>query len=355
MDDYKNTSENKEEDGTKELNDRREEHYQYPDGEAEDHRNGASGKKIRKTLYDRIRGGLILVSYIIFIFSTTVDFLFPLTSLAITLYVLAFFLLPPVKKWIAGGMCSKILQGLLSFQVILFLIVTVSLYFIFVSDRYDLHLTYWFALLGIFLLATISILEDMVWDYRERKEKGRAALIGRSLLNLVLFLIWSAVIAVGISFLTARPQDIVRLDDPRVPARASIYRTDDDRSGNQSLDYNQIYSITDTGFLTSLTGDMEGSTLEAMDTIAVWNFKKMERIRKPYHILMLEYNFAPGNHFLEYPMTQIIVMENQAIIKAYSIGKNTSFWNKNRVRYYQVQLSEKTMELLYSHIDILWN
>jgi hypothetical protein len=192
--------------------------------------------------------------------------------------------------------------------------------------------------------------------YRERKEKGRAALIGRCLLNLVLLLIWSAVIAAGISFLTAIPQDIVRLDDPSVPVRAGIYRTDHDRSGgNQSFDYDQIYSITDTDFFTSLTGDMGGSTLEAMDTIAVWNFKKMERIRKPYYTLMLEYNFAPGNHFLEYPLTQIIVMENQAIIKAYTIGKNTSLWNKNRVRYYQVQLSEKTMQLLHSHIDILWN
>jgi hypothetical protein len=163
MDDYKDTAETKEEDGIKELNERGEEYYQYLDGEAEDHRNGASGKKIRKTLYDRIRGGLIIVSYIIFIFSTTVDFLFPLTSLAIILYALAFFMLPPVKKWIDGGMCSKILLGLLSFQVILFLIVTVSLYFIFVSERYELHLTYWFALLGLFLLATITILEDMVW------------------------------------------------------------------------------------------------------------------------------------------------------------------------------------------------
>ena len=129
-------------------------------------------------------------------------------------------------------MCSKILLGLLSFQVILFLIVTVSLYFIFVSERYELHLTYWFTLLGLFLLATITILEDMVWDYRERKEKGRAALIGRCLLNLVLLLIWSAVIAAGISFLTAIPQDIVRLDDPNVPVRASIYRTDYDRSSD---------------------------------------------------------------------------------------------------------------------------
>ena len=199
-------------------------------------------------------------------------------------------------------MCSKILLGLLSFQVILFLIVTVSLYFIFVSERYELHLTYWFTLLGLFLLATITILEDMVWDYRERKEKGRAVLIGRCLLNLVLLLIWSAVIAAGISFLTAIPQDIVRLDDPRVPVRASTYRTDYDRSGdNQSFDYNQIYSITDTDFFTSLTGDMGGSTLEAMDAIAVWNYKKWSESGDPIILSCWSIILLPGIIFWSIP------------------------------------------------------
>lgn len=337
------------EDGVKEINVATQEFYEELENREIITENEV--EKSKKTIYDHIRIGLIIASYVIFFFADYNKHGFPLLAFAIILFTIATFFMRAIKKFITEGDGSSLLFRFSFFlRVSLLIIFFLSLLTIFFTRKYDLNYSYWIALVSFLVIASLDILECTIEDLRSRKNHSVYSRIFRILLNLFLLMIWINMI--GLTFRISLPVEGSRLivQQLETPYELVIYKNSSDYT--ELMD--SMITITDQAFLERLTEDLENKIYVPMDAVSVLNYNKLEHTAKKYYHLNLFFkNPTNDNNIFSSHFVTITFIDDKAVLQDHRNRTERWLFKIKLNDYYYLELSKETRDQLYSYIATL--
>lgn len=347
MDDYSKQSD----DGMKELNTVTEEYYE--EKRKEDCYDEEEDKP-KKSIYDYVRIGLILISYVIFFFADIIDEGFALMAFAIFFFTIATFFLGAIKKFITeGDNCSLLFRASFFLRVILLLFFFVSLSMIFLTKNVYLNYTYWIAIFSFLTIASMEVIESMIEDYRNRKNHSLFSRICRGLFNIFLLIIWINLIAMVIRMSLPVNGSTIVVNQLKMPDRIEIIKICNNSSYvGEALSDNMI-TITDQSFHQQLKTELENKNYEPMNIISELNFIKLIHTTPVYYQLDLYYNKYDRDNVFAYPFSLITFIDNKIVFRYNNIRTENSLLKTTLNDYYYLELSEETRNTLYSYIDKL--
>ncbi|MDF2906672.1 MAG: hypothetical protein K0R34_1993 [Herbinix sp.] len=338
------------EDGVKEINTATQEFYE----EIEDLEDTlvVDEEKTKKTIYDHIRIGLIIASYIIFFFVDFNKHGFPLMAFAIILFTIATFFMGAIKKFITEGDDSSLLFRFTFFlRIGLLFLFFISLMMIFFTINDELNYSYWIALISFLMVATLDILENAIEDLRSRKNHSLLSRIFRIILNLFLLMTWINMI--GLTFHISLPVEGSRLvvNQLETPDELTILRYNNKSSHDYMELLDSMITITDRAFLEKLTADLENRSYIPMDMISVLNFSKQEYTADEYYQLSLFYKDSNhSNNIFAFPLSTMKFINETLVFQDYR-DQSDRWLFKNKISdYYYIKLSKDTKDQLDSYI-----
>lgn len=347
MDDYSKQTD----DGLKELNTVTEEYYEEKRKEdcfieEED--------KPKKTIFDYIRIGLILISYAIFLFVDIMDQGFALMAFAIFFFTIATFFLGAIKKFFTeGDNCSLLFRASFFLRVILLLFFFVSLSMIFLTKNVYLNYTYWIAIFSFLTIASMEVIESMIEDYRKRKNYGLFSRICRNLFNIFLLIIWINLIAMVTRMSLPENGSIIVVNQLKMPDRIEIIKVCNNSSYVEETLSDNMITITDQTFHQQLKAELENKNYEPMNIISELNYIKLKHITPVYYQLNLYYNKYDRDNVFASPFTIITIIDDKVVFRYNNIRTENSLLKNTLNDYYYLELSEETRNSLYSYIDRL--
>ncbi len=344
MEEYTNQSS----DGLKELNRATEEYY---DEKRETYQVDEEEVKPKKTLYDYIRIGLLLISYLIFAFSNSMKYGFELMAIAIFLFTLGTFFLEPIQRFITEGEdCRLLFRASFFLRILLFLFFFMSLAIIFVTTKQDLNYSYWIAIISFLSIATIHYIESSIWDFRRRKNWSRIAKILRLFLDSIILFVGTNLIYLIIQMSFPDERSPLIVNQLRAPDRVEILVLDEEVSGNEEAQLNNIISITDQALIQQIKTELENQVYDPMDIISELNFIKRKNTSQVYQLSLYYSKYDPNNIFA-YPFSIITFYEDQFVYR-YTSYQNEFWISRNTLNnYYYLRFSDETRNKLYSYIS----
>jgi hypothetical protein len=339
----------KSEDGLKELNDLTEEYYNEKE---ESFLNKAEEEeKPKRTVYDHIRIAMLILSFVIYLFSDFIKYGFAFMFFSILLFTIATFFMGAIKKFITkGDHCSLLFRASFFLRIIILVFFFLSLSMIFLTKNYDLYYSYWIAVISFLALATIQIIESSIWDFQSRKNWNRIAKILRLLLDIAFFIVWINLISMMFRLSLPEEGSLLVVNQMEVPNEIELTRYGyTDLNSLEAIERNTV-SITDTAFLRQLTSELGDKSYLPMDIISELNHIKLEKTSDVYYSINLKYNINDNNNIFDSYLTTITYIDHKLILRHEYRRSNTWLFQDTVHDYYLLEISEDIISKLDSYI-----
>ncbi len=349
MDDYSKQSD----DGVKELNIETEEYYVEKEKEDSLH-EVEEERKPKKTIYDHIRFAMIIISFVIYLFSDFVKYGFALMIFSVLLFTIATFFMGAIKKFITeGDDCSLLFRASFFLRIILFLFFFLSLSMIFLTTNYDLYYSYWIAVISFLAIATIEYIESSIWDFRSRKNWSWFARLLRTLLDVFFLIVFINMISMMVRLSLPGEGDQLVVNQLKSPKEVEVTRYGyNDLNSQEAISRNTV-SINDITFLKQLTSELGFRNYEPMDIISELNYIKLEKTADVYYKLNLHYDVYENSNIFDSYLTTITFIDNVLVLRNEKRRSNIWLFQNTVNDYYYLDLSEDTINKLNSFINTL--
>ncbi len=345
MDEFTNQAD----DGLKELNRATEEYY---DEKRETYQVDEEEVMPKKTIYDYIRIGLLVIAYLIFAFSNSIPYGFELMAIAIFLFTLGTFFLKAIQKFISeGDECSLLFRASFFLRILLFLFFFMSLAIIFMTTKQYLSYSYWIAVICFLSIVIIHFIESSVWEFRNRRNWGGISKILRALLDLILFIVGTNLIYLMLQMSLPDEGSPLIVNQLRTPDRVEILILGEEASNSQVAPSNNIISITDQALIQQIKMEMENRVYDPLDIISELNFIKQKHTSQVSYQLNLYYTKFDHDNIFAYPFSIITFYEDQFVYRYTGHEDEFWIWRNTLNNYYNLRFSEETRNKLYSYIN----
>lgn len=349
MDDYSKQSD----DGLKELNALTEEYYDEKENE-DILKEAEEEVKTKKTIYDHIRIAMIIISFAICLFSDFINYGFELMLVSILLFTIATFFMGAIKKFITeGDHCSLLFRASFFLRILLFLFFFLSLSMIFLSKNYELHYSYWIAIISFLAIATIEIIESSIRDFRSRINWSSFARILRTLLDVFLLIVWINLIGMLLRMSLPEEGNLLVVNQVKAPREIALTRYGYDGLDSQEAFLKNTVSITDIAFLRQLTSELGDKSYRPMDIKSELNYIKLVKTADLYYELNLHYDVYDKSNVFDSYLTTLTLIDHKLVLRYENRRSNIWLFQDTVNDYYYLKLTEDTINELNTYINSL--
>ncbi|MBH1940949.1 hypothetical protein I5677_08605 [Mobilitalea sibirica] len=261
----------------------------------------------------------------------------------------AFFLLnviSPYRKHLKNGTLRRK-------SVILYLCITtaitisfsISVYLVYISNRYNLRYSYWICLFGFIVLIFQPAIGSLINNLKQKKSEEKKVTTLKSIGYIILIAILLYYQYPNFKDYIFVPQKQIYLKTIQMPRKITIYQYNNN-NGKRKL-VNMLH-IRNEEIINRILSELSEKTYTNISATESFNFDKMKEYNAPYYQISLNFN-VPSDTEQWFPKTvnaDLVITSNRntAIeVKKFHEGLLTFRHSK---KIYPVILPEDTLDLL---------
>ncbi len=256
----------------------------------------------------------------------------------------------PVRNYLKKGSIKGSLAIFqLTVNTMLALLFITSICIISFSNSYSLKYSFWIALISLNLILYIYFLTHLIKNYKENAYIAKRI----SRFDIAFALFWALLVPCVEGYNLVKPymhpQRQVEIYNLKTPVKMTIYRYGDNTQGVSS----QIGEISSADDINKIIEELNLIKTKHLVSTELMNYERNKRKKSPYYYIVFNYGDKGGvsTKIEEGYIFYIVVTSNRNAAIEELVDKKTIFNNsKSYFEVYPVKLSDKTIDMIFSHI-----